>query len=85
MLDTIGAAQADAVVFTPDWLNNDAQAEQTICTALAQGWSRAQIVDAAEHANNYNLTGTSVVQAAEHADALIDAARYKCCPTLNVS
>ncbi len=78
-------AHADPVVFAPDWPNHEAQTEQTICAALAQGWSRAQIVDAAEHANDYNLTGMSVVQAAEHADALIDAARYKYCPALNAS
>jgi outer membrane protein TolC len=85
MLDTNATAHADPITFPPDWPNHEAQTEQTICAALAQGWSRAQIVDAAEHANNYNLTGLSVVQAAERADAMIDAARYAHCPTLNAS
>jgi hypothetical protein len=78
-------ADADPVRFAPDWPSHDAQTEQTICAALAQGWSRAQIVDAAEHANNYDLTGLSVVEAAQRADSMIDAARYADCPALNAS
>jgi len=78
-------AHADPITFAPDWPNHDTQTFRTICTALAQGWSRVQIVDAAEHANDYNLTGMSVVQAAERADAWIDSARYADCPTLNAN
>ena len=50
-----------------------------------QGWSRRQIVSAAENANNSDLTGMDVDQAGERADALIDAARYADCPGLNAS
>jgi hypothetical protein len=85
MFDTIATAHADPIIFAPDWPNHEAQTEQTICAALAQGWKRAQIVDAAENANNYDLTGMSRVQAAQRADASIDAARYAYCPTLNAN
>ena len=56
-----------------------------ICAALAQGWSRRQIVSTAENANNSDLTGLGTDEAAERADAYIDAARYEECPTLNAS
>ncbi|WP_276327228.1 hypothetical protein [Mycobacterium lentiflavum] len=39
----------------------------------------------AEKANNYDLTGVDNDEAAERADAYIDAARYQDCPTLNAS
>ena len=71
----VATAHADPITFAPDWPNHQAQTMYTICAALAQGWSRAQIVDAAEHANDYNLTGMSVVQAAQLADSMIEAAR----------
>lgn len=76
-------AHADAVTFLPDWPNHRNQTSHTICSALAQGWSRRQIVAAAETANNPDLTGMDVDQAGERADAYIDAARYADCPTLN--
>lgn len=78
-------ARADPVIFAPDWPNHEVQTEHTICPALAQGWSRAQIVTAAEHAQNFDITGLSVVEAAQRADSLIDAARYAYCPTLNAN
>lgn len=81
----IAAAQAEPITFAPDWPNRPEQTEQAICAALAQGWTRAHIVDAAEHANDYDLTGLSVVEAAQRADALIDVAHDNVCPTLNVS
>lgn len=83
--ETTAIARADPVIFPPDWPNHESQTERTICAALGQGWSRAQIVDAAEHAQNYDLTGLSVVEAAQRADGLIDAARYAYCPTLNAN
>jgi hypothetical protein len=81
--DTIATANADQVIFAPDWPNHRNQAEKTICAALAQGWSRRQIVSTAEQANNSLLTGVDDDEAAERADAYIDAARYQDCPTLN--
>jgi hypothetical protein len=85
MPDTIATAHADPITFAPDWPNHRRQTERTICTALAQGWSRRQIVSAAESANNPDLTGWNVDEAGVSADALIDAARYADCPTLNAS
>ena len=81
--DAIATAHADAVTFAPDWPNHRNQTERMICSALAQGRSRRQIVSAAETANNPDLTGMDVDQAGERADAYIDAARYADCPTLN--
>jgi hypothetical protein len=83
MPDAIAESSADQVTFAPDWPNHRRQTEQVICTALADGWSRRQIVSAAENANNTDLTGMDIDQAGERADALIDAARYADCPTLN--
>jgi hypothetical protein len=83
--DSIPTAHADQVNFAPDWPNHRNQTEKTICAALAQGWSRRQIVNTAEKANNYVLTGVDDDEAAERADAYIDAARYQDCPTLNAS
>ncbi|GLE53646.1 hypothetical protein [Mycobacterium montefiorense] len=85
MPDAIATAHADAVIFLPDWPNHRNQTEKTICAALAQGWSRRQIVNTAENANNSELTGLGYDEAAERADAYIDAARYDDCPTLNAS
>jgi hypothetical protein len=85
MPDTIATAHADSVTFAPDWPNHRKQTEKTICAALAQGWTRRQIVSNAENANNSDLTGLGVDEAAERADAFIDAARYDDCPTLNAS
>ena|ERR1700722_10584381 len=78
-------AHADSINFAPDWPVHPNHTEKTICSALQQGWSRRQIVAAAENANNSDLTGMDVDQAGERADALIDAARYADCPTLNAS
>ncbi len=83
--DTIAKAHADQVTFAPDWPNHRKQTEKMICAALAQGWSRRQIVSTAENANNSDLTGLGTDEAAERADAYIDAARYEDCPTLNAS
>jgi hypothetical protein len=85
MPDTIGTAQADPITFAPDWPGHRNQTERTICAALAQGWSRHQIVSAAESANNPDLSGMNVDEAGVRADALIDAARYADCPTLNAN
>jgi hypothetical protein len=85
MPDTIATAHADSVTFAPDWPNHRKQTEKTICAALAQGWSRRQIVSTAENANNSGITGIDMDEAAERADAFIDAARYDDCPTLNAS
>ncbi len=85
MPDTIATAHADPVAFAPDWPDHIRRTERTICAALAQGWSRRQIVSAAQNANNSDLTGMDVDRAGERADALIDAARYTDCPTLNAS
>jgi hypothetical protein len=85
MPDTIPTAHADSVTFAPDWPNHRKRTEKTICAALAQGWSRRQIVSTAENANNSDLTGLGVDEAAERADAFIDAARYDDCPRLNAS
>ncbi|CAM4234981.1 hypothetical protein MB901379_01371 [Mycobacterium basiliense] len=84
MSGIVATAQAQPIAFEPDWPDHPDQTQHTICAALAQGWSRAQIVDAAEYANDMNLTGLSVVQAAQRADAMIDAAHDAVCPTLNV-
>jgi hypothetical protein len=85
MPDAIATAHADPVVFAPDWPVHPNHTEKAICAALAQGWSRRQIVSAAENANNTDLTGMDTDQAGERADALIDAARYADCPSLNAS
>jgi hypothetical protein len=82
---TIASADADQVTFAPDWPIHRNQTEKTICTALAQGWTRRQIVSTAENANDPALTGLGADEAAERADAYIDAARYTDCPTLNAS
>ncbi|BBY24366.1 hypothetical protein [Mycobacterium stomatepiae] len=81
--DTIARAHADQINFLPDWPNHRNQTEKTICAALAQGWTRQQIVGTALKANNSDLTGVDEDEAAERADAFIDAARYQDCPTLN--
>jgi hypothetical protein len=83
--NTIAIAHADSISFAPDWPIHPNHTERTICAALQQGWSRRQIVSAAENANNSDLTGMDVDQAGERADALIDAARYADCPALNAS
>jgi hypothetical protein len=82
---TIATAHADPISFAPDWPVHPNRTEKSICSALQQGWTRRQIVSAAENANNSDLTGMDTDQAGERADALIDAARYADCPTLNAS
>jgi hypothetical protein len=83
LLDTTAVARADQIIFAPDWPNHRNQTAKTICAALAQGWTRRQIVGTAEKANNPDLTGMDDDEAAERADAFIDAARYQDCPSLN--
>jgi hypothetical protein len=46
--DTMATADADPITFAPDWPMHRGRTERTICAALAQGWSRSQIVSAAE-------------------------------------
>jgi hypothetical protein len=83
--DTIATAHADPITFAPDWPMHRGRTERTMCAAMAQGWSRSQIVQAAEQANNPDLTGWNSDEAGVSADAMIDAARYADCPTLNAS
>lgn len=85
MPDTIATANAAQATFASDWPNHRNQTEKAICAALAQGWTRQQIVSTAEKANNFVLTGVGDDEAAERADAFIDTARYQDCPTLNAS
>lgn len=85
MPDTFAAARADPIAFPPDWPYYEVQTEQTMCAAMAQGWSRAQIVDAAKQANDFNVTGMSMAQAAKLAAMWIDPAHIKYCPSLNAS
>ncbi|OBA64691.1 hypothetical protein A5647_24755 [Mycobacterium sp. 1100029.7] len=82
---TVATARADQITFAPDWPNHRNQTEKMICAALAQGWTRRQIVSTAQTANNSDLTGVGDDEAAERADAFIDAARYQDCPSLNAN
>ncbi|MFP1155274.1 hypothetical protein ACK280_24825 [Mycobacterium sherrisii] len=82
---TMAPAHADPITFAPDWPNHRNQTATTICAALAQGWTRRQIVSTAEKANDVVLTGMDDDAAAERADAFIDAARYQDCPSLNAN
>lgn len=77
---TLAAAHADPIGWAPDWPNYELQAEQTICNAVAQGWSRAQIVGAMQEANDQSMTGLSPAQAAKRANMWIDLGRIKYCP-----
>lgn len=81
----MATAHADPITFAPDWPNHRNQTESTICAALAQGWTRRQIVSTAEKANDVLVTGMDDDEAAERADAFIDAARYQDCPALNAN
>lgn len=85
VLNTAAPAQADPITFGPEWFDHDhsEQTKHTICDALAQGWSRAQIVDAAQQANDSAVTGLTTDDARLRADAMIDAARYMYCRTLD--
>ncbi|MCV7117167.1 hypothetical protein [Mycobacterium nebraskense] len=77
---TLAAAHADPIGFPPDWPNYEMQTEQTMCNAMAQGWSRAQIVGAMQQANNQSVTGLTPAQAAKRANMWIDLGRIKYCP-----
>lgn len=77
---TIAAAHADPIGFPPDWPFYEMQTEQTMCRAMAQGWSRAQIVGAMQEANNQSVTGLNPDQAAKRANMWVDLGRIKYCP-----
>ena len=77
---TLGAAHADPIGFPPDWPNYEMQTEQTMCRAVAEGWSRAQIVGAMQQANNQGVTGLNPDQAARRANMWVDLGRIKYCP-----
>lgn len=76
----VPAAHADPIAFPPDWPYYEMQTEQTMCNAMAQGWSRAQIVGAMQQANNQAVTGLTPVQAAKRANMWVDLGRIKYCP-----
>ncbi|ORB69244.1 hypothetical protein BST44_25940 [Mycobacterium scrofulaceum] len=76
----IPAAHADPIGFPPDWPFYEMQTEQTMCRAMAQGWSRAQIVGAMQQANNQSVTGLNPDQAAKRANMWVDLGRIKYCP-----
>lgn len=82
---TLAAAHADAIGFPPDWPFYEMQTEQTMCNAMAQGWSRAQIVAAMQQANNQGVTGLNPAQAAKRANMWVDLGRIKYCPGANAS
>ncbi len=82
---TLAAAHADPVGFPPDWPYYEMQTEQTMCNAMAQGWSRAQIVGAMQQANNQGVTGLNPDQAAKRANMWVDLGRIKYCPGANAS
>jgi hypothetical protein len=77
---TLAAAHADPIGFPPDWPFYEMQTEQTMCNAMAQGWSRAQIVGAMQQANNQDVTGLNPNQAAKRANMWVDLGRIKYCP-----
>ena len=85
MAGTLAAAQADPIGFPPDWPFYEMQTEQTMCNAMAQGWSRAQIVGAMQQVNNQNVTGLNPAQAAKRANMWVDLGRIKYCPGANAS
>ncbi len=82
---TLAAAHADPIGFPPDWPFYEMQTEQTMCNAMAQGWSRAQIVGAMQQANNQNVTGLNPNQAAKQANMWVDLGRIKYCPGARAS
>ena len=82
---TLAAAHADAIGFPPDWPFYEMQTEQTMCNAMAQGWSRAQIVGAMQQANNQSVTGLNPDQAAKRANMWVDLGRIKYCPGANAN
>lgn len=82
---TIAEAQADPIGFPPDWAYYETQTQQTMCNAMAQGWSRAQLVGAMRDANNQAVTGLNPDQAGKRANMWVDLARLKYCPGANTS
>lgn len=83
MPPAVAPARADPIGFPPDWPYYEVQTEQTMCAAMAQGWSRAQIIGAAQQANDFNRTGMSPAQAGRLAGMWVDPAHIKYCPGLN--
>ncbi len=80
MPGAFATAHADPIGFPPDWPFYEMQTEQTMCNAMAQGWSRAQIVGAMQQANNQSVTGLNPEQAAKRANMWVDLGRIKYCP-----
>ncbi|OBH12573.1 hypothetical protein A5695_16230 [Mycobacterium sp. E1747] len=80
MPGALSTARADAIGFPPDWPNYEMQTEQTMCRAMADGWSRGQIVGAMQQANNQGVTGLNPDQAAKRANMWVDLGRIKYCP-----
>lgn len=80
MPGALATARADAIGFPPDWPYYEMQTEQTMCRAMADGWSRAQIVGAMQQANNQGVTGLNPDQAAKRANMWVDLGRIKYCP-----
>ncbi|WP_141682101.1 hypothetical protein [Mycobacterium malmoense] len=77
---TLAAAHADPIGFPPNWPFYEMQTEQTMCRAMAEGWSRAQIVGAMQQANDQGVTGLNPDQAAKRANMWVDLGRIKYCP-----
>ena len=82
---TLAVAHADPIGFPPDWPFYEMQTEQTMCHAMAEGWSRAQLVGAMQQANNQSVTGLNPGQAAKRANMWVDLGRIKYCPGANAS
>lgn len=77
---TLGAAHADPIGFPPDWPFYETQTQQTMCNAMAQGWTRGQLVGTMQQANNQAVTGLNPDQAARRANMWVDLGRIKYCP-----
>ena len=82
---TTTAAHADPIGFPPDWPYYETPTQQTICNALAQGWTRGQLVGAMQQANNQAVTGLNPDKAAKRANMFVDLARLKYCPGANTA
>jgi hypothetical protein len=82
---TVAAAHADPIGFPPDWPFYEMQTEQTMCNAMAQGWSRPQLVGTMQQANNQGVTGLNPDKAAKLANMWVDLGRIKYCPGAHAS
>ncbi len=82
---TVAAAHADPIAFQADWPYYEMQTEQTMCNAMAQGWSRAQIVGAMQQANDQARTGLTPAKAGKLANMWVDLGRIKYCPGANAA